>query len=601
MSREPATDHYRSTPSLRNVGERTRLRVAGITVLERRRRPSGEPPALPRDVDRTLIFWLVFGGTVAALGVLAALYDGAADFWGNADDVILEWFEGIRSEAVTPSMEALDALGSEWTNRVLRWGMVVILAVYVRWRQLLVGLAAIFTVGFVVERIAMEVARAQPSTVEIIGSPQAFQHPSLPVAALTITLVVAGYALVPKSRLRNWWFAASAIVVALLGLARAYLALDHPTDVVVAAVLGVAVGVAAFRLFVPAAVFPVTYQRRRTAHLDLRDVRRAAIHDAVQEQLLDTESRQNVALRQAMRRQLGCELVGCDLVDLEHYGLDRSAGSTPLRMRVAGNPDAYLFAKLYAINHLRSDRWYKAARSMIYGALEDEVPFGSVRRLVEYEDYMLRVMHDAGLAVPQPYGFVEVIPRREYLLVTEFIDDAREISDVDITEPIIHNALAVIRHMWDAGLAHRDIKPANLLVRGDEVYLIDVAFAMVRPTPWRQAVDLANMMLLLAVQTDAETVYEHAVQHFDPLDIAEALAATRGVTVPRQLRDALHERRRRDGRDLLADFKQLAPDRQPIRIQRWSARRLATAALVLGGGAGFSLLLFDNLRGANFF
>ena len=42
--------------------------------------------------------------------------------------------------------------------------------------------------------------------------------------------------------------------------------------------------------------------------------------------------------------------------------------------------------------------------------------------------------------------------------------------------------------MWDAGLAHRDIKPANLLVRDGRLLLIDVAFAEVRPTPWRQAV-----------------------------------------------------------------------------------------------------------------
>ena len=65
-----------------------------------------------------------------------------------------------------------------------------------------------------------------------------------------------------------------------------------------------------------------------------------------------------------------------------------------------------------------------------------------------------------------------------------------------------------MRRLWDAGLAHRDIKPANLLVRDGHLVLIDVAFAQVRPSPWRQAVDLANMMLVLAVRTDAERVYQ---------------------------------------------------------------------------------------------
>ena len=64
-----------------------------------------------------------------------------------------------------------------------------------------------------------------------------------------------------------------------------------------------------------------------------------------------------------------------------------------------------------------------------------------------------------------------------------------------------------MRRLWNAGLAHRDIKPANLLVKDGHLLVIDVAFAQVRPSPWREAVDLANMMLVLAVRTDAERVY----------------------------------------------------------------------------------------------
>jgi serine/threonine protein kinase len=63
----------------------------------------------------------------------------------------------------------------------------------------------------------------------------------------------------------------------------------------------------------------------------------------------------------------------------------------------------------------------------------------------------------------------------------------------------IDDGLGIIRKLWDAGLAHRDIKPANLLVRDGHLLLIHVAFGG-RPTPWRQAVDLANMMLCLALR-----------------------------------------------------------------------------------------------------
>ena len=49
------------------------------------------------------------------------------------------------------------------------------------------------------------------------------------------------------------------------------------------------------------------------------------------------------------------------------------------------------------MNHVRADRWYKLGRTILYGRLEDEAPFQSVRRLVQYEDYALRLMRDAGI------------------------------------------------------------------------------------------------------------------------------------------------------------------------------------------------------------
>ena len=90
--------------------------------------------------------------------------------------------------------------------------------------------------------------------------------------------------------------------------------------------------------------------------------------------------------------------------------------------------------------------------------------------------------------------------------------------------------------MWDIGLSHRDIKPANLMVQDGRLRLIDVFFVQVRPSPWRQAVDLGNMMLVLALRSDPEHVYERALTYFTPEELSEAFAATRGVASPTQLR-----------------------------------------------------------------
>ena len=112
-----------------------------------------------------------------------------------------------------------------------------------------------------------------------------------------------------------------------------------------------------------------------------------------------------------------------------------------------------------------------------------------------------------------------------------------------------------------------------------QLLLIDVAFAQVRPSPWRQAVDLGNMMLVLAVRADPARVYRQALTYFTEAELAEAFAATRGVASPTQLRAFM----KRDPRDLLAEFRTLAPQRRPIVLQRWSARRvtLATAMLAI--------------------
>jgi serine/threonine protein kinase len=146
-----------------------------------------------------------------------------------------------------------------------------------------------------------------------------------------------------------------------------------------------------------------------------------------------------------------------------------------------------------------------------------------------------------------------------------------------VDDRIIDDGLRVVRRMWDTGIAHRDIKPSNILVRDGRVLLIDVAFAAVRPTPWREAVDLANMMLTLALGSTPEHVYERALDVFAVDDVAEAFAACRSVTVPSQLRSMI----RADGRDLIGCFRRLAPAQRTVPVQLWDVRRVAITAGLL--------------------
>jgi tRNA A-37 threonylcarbamoyl transferase component Bud32 len=187
-------------------------------------------------------------------------------------------------------------------------------------------------------------------------------------------------------------------------------------------------------------------------------------------------------------------------------------------------------------------------------------------------------MQRAGLPSPEPYGIAQLTPEREYLIVFKFIDGAEELGEAEVDDAVIDQGLGIVRKLWDANLAHRDIKPANLLVRDGKLYLIDVFFAQIHPSPWRQAVDLANMMLCLALRSSAQQVYGRALQHFTVGEITEAFAAARGLALPSQLRKMM----RAQGHDLAAEFVQLLPTPpRPISVQRWSTRRVTLLLLVL--------------------
>jgi tRNA A-37 threonylcarbamoyl transferase component Bud32 len=253
--------------------------------------------------------------------------------------------------------------------------------------------------------------------------------------------------------------------------------------------------------------------------------------------------------------------------------------------------DGWLFGKIYSTSHLRADRWYKVGRTIMYGQLEDEVPLGSVRRLALYEDYALRLLDDIGVPVATTYGIVELTPDREYMLVTEFFSGSQTLAEAEVSDPIIDEGLELVQRLWRAGLAHRDLKPANMLVRDGHLQLIDVSGLQVRPTPWRQAVDLANMMLTLALRTDPDRVYERAVRVFSPDDVAEAFASAQGLAIPTQVSEKLKE----DGRPILARFRELAPTRAPVSIQVWSARRLAITAGAVVGALALAAMFWASL------
>jgi tRNA A-37 threonylcarbamoyl transferase component Bud32/membrane-associated phospholipid phosphatase len=522
---------------------------------------------LPRHLQISAVGWLI--AAVLLIGLVIVVFAGgtrglAVDIT-VADDAVVSWLGGLNVPGLVAVMQVLAMLSSWWLLKALSVGLILALLALRRFRHLIVYAILSGVLSLITTDVLGAIAqRPRPFGVLIRTSWGGWALPSLQLTTLAFLMVVVLYTLVPEGRWRNVGKFAATGLVALTALGRVVLGAEAPTDVLVGVAIGVTLPLLAFRWFTPTSVFPISYRRGRSAHLDVGGARGLAIHQGLRDQL------------------------GLVVEKVKPFGLAGSGGSTPLRVTVKGDPPTYLFAKLYARGHLRADRWYKLGRELLYGRLEDEKPFNTVRRLVQQEDYALSLMQRAGLPSPTPYGFVELTPDREYLLVTEFFDGAVELGEAEVDDQVIDDGLAIIRKLWDAGLAHRDVKPANLLVHDHRMLLIDVAFVEARPSPWRQAVDLANMMLCLGLRSNAERVYQRALREFTVEEISEGFAAARGLALPSQLRHLLREQ----GRNLHDEFIRLLPSApQPIPIQRWSFRRvgLMMAMLALLAVVGLAL------------
>src|SRR4029453_847317 len=108
----------------------------GVTRRTRHRRPSGEPPPLPRHLQTSRV-----GGRVGGLGLGGGAVAGfSGGLRGLAvevtvvDDAVVRWLAGADVPGLRAVFRGLAALSSWWSL----WGLVLALLVLRRFRHLII-------------------------------------------------------------------------------------------------------------------------------------------------------------------------------------------------------------------------------------------------------------------------------------------------------------------------------------------------------------------------------------------------------------------------------------------------------------------------------
>jgi membrane-associated phospholipid phosphatase len=317
---------------------------ARVPVLPagRRRRPSGAPPPLPRHIERSGLIWL--GAAIVAAGGAVAVFAGGLSHWAVdvtvIDDAITRRVAGLPMPGFTAAARVIAEAGAAPAAVIAGYLLLLALIVFRRFRHLLVLVVSYEVLTLLTTAFLLVVHRPLPFGVLVQFRWAGFSMPSVEVEKVCAVLTGALYTLVPAGRWRRRGGWAAAAIVAVIGLSRMRLGVDAPTDVLLGAILGVVVPLLGLRLFAPQESFPVVYRGAHGAHLDLGGARGEAIKRALKDQM------------------------GIGVSSVEPFGLAGSGGSSPMRLRQAGQPGGYLFGKLYARSHVRADRWYKLGRQL---------------------------------------------------------------------------------------------------------------------------------------------------------------------------------------------------------------------------------------------
>src|SRR4051794_10196567 len=154
--------------------------VPVIRRVRRRRRPSGEPPPLPRHLNASGKWWLALSGAVVIAWVVVWA-TGSVSLFDVADTRVLQALSRMRSPPLTRAALVVGALATPVAVYVLWVANFLVLIALRRWRHLFVWAGVALVVVNVGAIMLGTLQRPRPYEVTLLGRWAGYSMPSLPI------------------------------------------------------------------------------------------------------------------------------------------------------------------------------------------------------------------------------------------------------------------------------------------------------------------------------------------------------------------------------------------------------------------------------------
>lgn len=149
--------------------------------------------------------------------------------------------------------------------------------------------------------------------------------------------------------------------------------------------------------------------------------------------------------------------------------------------------------------------------------------FGTPYQMARHELEATQRMRKIGVNAPKPVEALEVDGLG--VLVLEYIPDFHTLDELDRDREaaLAPELFASLRRLHDNGLAHGDLRAENVIIRGDELYFIDVTSVSAGGAEDARSYDLACALAALEPLIGARRSVDAALSAYSSTDLLAAL------------------------------------------------------------------------------